>query len=109
VAKGSKRRRKPTAREVQDLERHDALKVLLEELGWTITVSRTLDGPGGDCVVRGARRVIVSGRLGVPERIGLMAEAACREDLGAVFVRPDLRELIEAARTAGRPGAEIDE
>ena len=89
------RPKKPSARELQDLETYDALKDLLEERGWSVTVARQMEGVGGHCVVRGERRVILPSRLGCPDRIEHLATALASEDLEDVYVRPDLRELIE--------------
>ena len=86
--------RKQAKAELEDEERFAALRELLESLGWVVTVSRSLDGRGGDCLVRGARRAIVSRRLPVSERIEVLVEALRREDLDGVFVRPDLRALV---------------
>ena len=97
MSKSRSARKKPTKRELQELETFIALKGLLEERGWTVTVARHLDGRGGHCVVRGQRRAILSQRLNTGERVEVLVEALRGEDLEEVFVRPDVRELLEAA------------
>lgn len=96
----SKSHRKPTAQEVREQELYGALKELLEQLGWTVTLARHLDGRGGHCLVRGEKRVIASARFPWAERVELLVEALRGEELDDVFVRPDLRELIEGAGAA---------
>jgi len=66
AAKG--KRKDQRDREAHQQATFDALQSLLVELGHEVTVSKTLDGRGGDCVVRGARRVIVSRRLPLSRR-----------------------------------------
>lgn len=57
-----------------------------------------LEGRGGLCRVRGQRMVLMDERLGVRDRIAVMAAALATEDLEGVFVTPAIRELIRASR-----------
>lgn len=95
---GTPRRRKPTAQDLKDQELAQALEELLGQVGYSVTWSRTLESRGGDCVVHGQRRVILSRRLSATEQADLLLDVLRRLDLGDVFVRPDIRELLEAPR-----------
>ena len=97
MARKTGRKKKPSERELQELDVHQGLRELLEGRGGTVSLARTLDGRGGHCVVRGERRVILSGRMPVGDRNELLADVLRTEDLEGVFVRPDLRERIDAA------------
>ena len=92
---GPPRRRKPNAQELKEQDLAQALKELLEQLGFTVAFSRTLEGRGGDCLVHGEKRVILSQRLAAAEQVELLLDVVRRVDVSAVFVRPDLRELLE--------------
>lgn len=96
------KKKKPSEQELRELEAYQGLKDLLESLDWTVTLARNLDGRGGHCVVRGERRVILSGRQAVADRNDLLAEVLAGEDLEGVFVRPDLRERIEGPGATAR-------
>ena len=41
-----RKKKKPTERELKELELFGALKALLEELGWRVNLAGTLDGRG---------------------------------------------------------------
>ena len=99
------RKKKVTQRELMDLERFEALKELAVSLGWTVTVAKSLEGRGGNCLVRGERRAIIASRVPIPERIELLADALRREDLDSVYVRPDLRALLGDVVEANQDGA----
>jgi len=81
-------------REAREQQLYEDLKSLLEDLGWSVTLARTLDGPGGHCLVRGQRRCILQSRLGTAEKVDILVDALRREDLDGVFLRPELRELV---------------
>lgn len=105
---GPARRKDQRLREARQQEIFDALKGLLIGLGHDVTVSRTLEGRGGECVVRGARRVIVSRRLPMSERIEVLVDVLAHQDLAAVDIPPVLHELLGAigrgpGTTAGSP------
>lgn len=72
-----------------------------------------LRGRGGLCWVDGKALVVMDEGLGREERIGVLAEALARFDLGSVTVAEAVRERIEAARAGkkrrpakkkGKPG-----
>lgn len=83
------------AREERQQDIFDALKALLMSLGHEVTVSRTLEGRGGDCLVRGERRVIVARRLPLSERIEVLVDVVARQDLRGVTLSPELATILE--------------
>jgi hypothetical protein len=95
MARRGSKKKKPTERELRELEIHDALRRTLEEQGWRISTARSLSGKGGHCIVHGQRRVILQGNLPVADRIDVLVEALRQEDLDGIHLRPDLRELVE--------------
>jgi hypothetical protein len=90
------RGRKPSAREAALLERFEALVEALVSIGYEVTVSPTLEGRGGQCVVRGQRRVILSRRLPIVDRVDVLVDVLRSEDLDGTFLRPDIRQLVQA-------------
>ena len=85
---------KPGSPEAKEQALFDALAELLRRLGHDVHVSRTLDGRGGDCLVNGERRVIVSRRLPVAERVDVLVDVARRQDLSGVELTPELSEVL---------------
>ena len=78
---------------------------LLEELAQRLDVEiryESLEGEaafsgGGLCRIRG-RRVIIVNRTAAPDiKVRTIAAALCRFDLGEIYVKPALRELMETA------------
>jgi hypothetical protein len=94
-------RKDPRDREARQQAVFDALRELLVRLGHEVTVTKGLEGPGGHCTVRGERRVIVSRRLPLSERIDVLLEIASREDLSTVDVPPALAGVLPAGTRAG--------
>jgi hypothetical protein len=107
MSKKALRPRRPSAQQLRDEERRDALKELLESLGFVVTLSRTLESRGGHCLVRGQQRLILARWLPASEQVDVMVEVLSGLDLEGVFVRPDLRELVQPPdRSSGsRPAA----
>lgn len=98
------KQRDAKAREARQQEIFDSLRELLVSLGHEVTVSRTLEGRGGDCLVKGERRVIVSRRLALSERIDVLMDVLARQDLRGMSLSPDLAELLAPLRRAeGEP------
>jgi len=54
-----------------------------------------LTGPGGLCRIQGKFILIINSNVTVKEKIQIMTEALRRFDLGNIYVRPALRELLE--------------
>jgi hypothetical protein len=88
------KRKDQRVREARQQEIFDALKGVLVSLGHEVTVSRTLEGRGGECLVRGTRRVIVSRRLPMSERIEVLVDVVAHHDLAALEVPPLLHDLL---------------
>jgi hypothetical protein len=61
-----------------------------------------LQGRGGLCRVDGKALVVMDEKLGVPERIAVLAEALATFDLEAVTVPPAVRELLARQAARGR-------
>ena len=55
-----------------------------------------IEGRGGLCHYGGKAHLIISRDLALPERIHLLCRALSRFQLADRFIRPRLRELIEA-------------
>lgn len=91
---------KPSAAEEAEQKVFDALAGLLRSLGHDVHVSKTLDGRGGDCLVNGAKRVIVSRRLPLSERVDVLVEVLRRQDLTGADVPADLAEILQGAPRA---------
>lgn len=54
-----------------------------------------LTGPGGLCRIDGKYTLIIDSKATTKEKIRIMTEALRRFDLGNIYVRPTLRELLE--------------
>ena len=99
----AKARRSATARHQQEREQavFDGLRLVLERLGHDVHVSRSLEGRGGACLVRGARRVIVSRRLPMGERVDILMDLVRAQDLSSSVEIPDsVAALITGPATA---------
>jgi hypothetical protein len=92
--KPAKPQPKPGSAEAKEQELFEALADLLRRLGHDVHVSKTLDGRGGDCLVNGEPRVIVSRRLPMAERVDVLIEVARRQDLAGVELTPQLAEAL---------------
>ena len=97
---GRRKKKKPSERELRELELYGGLKSLLEDQGWRVNLAATLDGRGGHCIVRGEQRVIMKSQLATGDKVDVLVEALRGLDLEGVHVRPDLRELIEPGSMA---------
>jgi hypothetical protein len=73
-----------------------------------------LPARGGLCVLRGERRIILERSLDSRTKVQLLAEGLAQFDLEEVFLRPAIREILDAARakphgpSSGRPGMPLD-
>jgi hypothetical protein len=56
-------------------------------------------GLGGLCRIKGEYVLIIHSRATIKEKIGIMTGALKPFDLSDMYVRPALRELLEAAET----------
>lgn len=94
AGKAGKQAPKPGSGEEREQLLFDSLVALLRQLGHDVHVSRTLDGRGGDCLVRGSKRVIVSRRLPMAERVDVLVDVARRQDLSAIDLTPELEAAL---------------
>ena len=83
------------------MDDHNALS-LLEELADKLGISiryeiikDELTGSGGLCRIDGKFLLIINSQVTAKEKIQIMTEALRRFDLGDIYVRPALRELLE--------------
>ncbi|MBQ42071.1 MAG: hypothetical protein CME15_06390 [Gemmatimonadetes bacterium] len=75
-------------RELEDLAADLAVDVRFEDL----------ESAGGLCRYGGRTCLLVNQRLSVLERVALMASELASLPLGNIFIRPQLRELLESPR-----------
>ena len=73
-------------RELEDLAADLAVDVRFEDL----------ESAGGLCRYGGRTCLLVNQRLSVLERVALMASELASLPLGDIFIRPQLRELLES-------------
>jgi hypothetical protein len=82
----------------------DELLTVARRLGIEVRVEPFRGGvrsPGGLCRLRGRVLVLIDQRLGVFDRTRTLAEALSELDVEGVYLTPEARRIIEAAR--GRP------
>jgi N-dimethylarginine dimethylaminohydrolase len=83
------------------IDDHTALSLLEEladKLGITIRyeiIKDELTGPGGLCRIEGKYILIIHSKATVKEKMQIMIKVLRRFDLGDIYVRPALRELLE--------------
>ena len=104
--KAAKPAPKAGSAEAKEIALFDSLVELLRRLGHDVHVSKTLDGRGGDCLVNGEKRVIVSRRLPMAERVDVLVEVARRQDLGGLDLAPELAAVLAPVVEAHEPTAE---
>ena len=81
------------------------LEDLLRRLSIEVTYDRRLEGKGGVCRVRGARRIIVQRGLPASEKVDLLLEGLRDVDLSGLDVPESVRErLLGIARARGAAG-----
>jgi len=75
---------------------------LLEELADKLSIpiryeiiKDELTGLGGLCRIEGKFNLIIDSKATAKEKIQIMAEALSRFDLGDIYVKPALRDLLE--------------
>jgi len=80
----------------------DLLEELAESLGLEISHEPIrLDEelgtrPGGFCLFRGRRLIVINPHAGVREKIRILSEGVKHCDLDRTYLRPILRELLDA-------------
>jgi len=74
------------------------LEGLADKLGISIRYEKIEDeltGKGGLCRIEGNYILIINSKATVKEKIQIMIEALRQFDLGDIYVRPALREMLE--------------
>ena len=74
------------------------LESLADKLGipiWYEMIKDELTGPGGLCRIDGEYILIIHSKATVKEKMQIIIEALRRFDLGDIYVKPVLRELLE--------------
>ena len=51
--------------------------------------------PGGVCLLKGQRLIIINPQASLKEKIRIISEGIRQFDLGQVYIRPALRELLD--------------
>jgi hypothetical protein len=83
------------------MDDHTALNLLeglADKLGIPIRyeiIKDELTGPGGLCRIGGKYILFIHSKATAKEKTQIMIEALMRFDLGDIYVRPALRELLE--------------
>jgi len=83
------------------MDNHTALSLfeeLADKLGIPIRyeiIKDELTGPGGLCRIEGKYILIIHSKATAKEKMQIMIEALRRFDLGDIYIRPALRELLE--------------
>ena len=73
------------------------LEELANKLGITVRYD-VLGSEGGICTLRGKRILMVDESLNDAGKIEVMAQALCREAIEEVYIRPEVREILDKAR-----------
>jgi hypothetical protein len=86
---------------------HRELEAVTEQLGVEIRIADLEGSRGGMCRLGGKRFLLVDSSLSLAERIRLMLDEIVNLPLETVFVRPQVRELLEAREVGYSPKASI--
>ncbi|MBF0529294.1 MAG: hypothetical protein HQK55_08490 [Deltaproteobacteria bacterium] len=85
-----------TLTNLEDLARQLGMTVRYEPLNWG-----ELDISPGRCRIRGEDYLFVDPRMNTAARIELICREISRLDLSNIFIKPILRDLIEAYQEEG--------
>lgn len=75
------------------------LELVAEKLGIQ-TVYDTFSGRGGGCRVVANRYIVINKRLSDDVKAELFLAALCELPIDEVYIKPDIRELLEGARNS---------
>ncbi len=75
------------------------LEIIAERLGIQ-TVYDTFQGKGGGCRVVENRYIVINKRLSDDVKAELFLRALARMSIEEIFIKPDIRELLEQARNS---------
>ncbi|MBN2380273.1 hypothetical protein JXM67_10790 [candidate division WOR-3 bacterium] len=73
------------------------LELVAERLGIQ-TIYDTLEGKGGGCRVIEDRYIVINKRLSDETKAELFLKALAQMPIDEIFIKPDIRELLEQAR-----------
>ncbi len=77
----------------------EQLELLAERLGVAVRFE-SIEGPGGLCRIKGEQVLFVNKDLDADDQALVMGAALSRLDIDSVFMPPQVRELLEAYRSA---------
>jgi hypothetical protein len=86
----------------------DELLTVARRMGIEVRVQPFRGGirsPGGMCRLRGRVVVLIDQRMGIFDRTRTLADALSALDVEGVYLTPQARRFIEAARQGHRPRA----
>lgn len=78
----------------------EQLRETCEQLGYNIRYEKG-DFDGGHCILKEQRLLIVNKKFTIERKISTVVRALGELGVDAIFVRPAIRELIEAEREKG--------
>lgn len=78
------------------------LEIVAEKLGIQ-TIYDTLEGKGGGCRVIEDRYIVINKRLSDEVKAELFLKALAHMPVDEVYVKPDIRQLLEEARDSRPP------
>ena len=79
----------------------ESILMCLEELANKLEIEVRWDALGSDggiCTLRGKRILMVDRSLNDLSKIDVMAEALCEEGIDDIYIRPEVREILEKAK-----------
>lgn len=59
-----------------------------------------INTPGGSFVLRGEKRILVHKHLTDEEKVDILTEILAKQDTEGVFMAPEVREVLQAERSA---------
>ena len=92
---------------MDDAAIHRELEAVAEQLGVEIRVDDLHGCKSGMCKLGGKRFLLIDVSLSLAERVGLMLDEIVHLPLETVFVRPQVRELLEARDVGFSPNEPI--
>ncbi len=83
------------------------LEVVAESLGIR-TIYDTFDGKGGGCRVVDNRYIVINKRLSDEIKADLFLRALSEMPIDEIFIKPEIRELLEGARSKQPPSPQTE-
>ena len=72
----------------------EQLQLLADKLGIEVR-AEPLDGPGGLCMLKGTPVLFVDSEAPPDEQAHVLCRALAKQDLGGVFIVPEVRDVLE--------------